>query len=224
MLSSTLLVDAADRSARSTRPHTIDVVDPAPDGTHLLALWHGRWELYPEGDTALLDRFMIDVLRAADAGAGHLAVGRYRAEDAVPRIGCPVLCVAHEQDPHSMRYHDAMVSALGAAEVRIADGRVALEHTAPEFRRRGRGVPGVATRCRAGGPGLSGHAHTSARSAAGPTDPCGDDREFGHAPPHADVPTAHIGHQARSAAPPADRSVRVPVASGRTVRQADRLA
>lgn len=133
VLSSTPLVDAADRSERTARPHTVDAVDPSPDGSHLLALWRGRQELYPEGDTILLDRFVADALRASDTTAGHRAVGRYRTEDALPRVRCPVLCVGHEQDPHSMRYHDAMVAALDAEEVRISDGRVALEHTATAF-------------------------------------------------------------------------------------------
>lgn len=133
VLSSTPLVDEADRAQRAARPHVIDQVEPAPDGAHLLALWRGRQELYPPGAAALLDRFVTDALRASDAAAGHLAVGRYEIEARLPAVTCPVLCVGHEQDPHSMRYLDAMVAALGAEQVRIRDGHVALEHTAAEF-------------------------------------------------------------------------------------------
>lgn len=133
VLSSTPLVDAADRAERAARPHVIDEVQPSPDGAHLLGLWRGRQALYPPGDTALLDRFMVDALRAADTGAGHRAVARYRMEEALPLVRCPVLCIGHGQDPHSLRYLDAMVAALDAQEVRIAEGRVALEHTAGVF-------------------------------------------------------------------------------------------
>lgn len=133
VLSSTPLVDAADRARRAARPHVIDEVEPSPDGTHLLDLWRGRQDLYPPGDAALLDRFVVDALRADDAGAGHRAVGRYVMEARLPRITAPVLCIGHEQDPHAMRYLDALAAALGAEAARIPAGRVPLEHTAEAF-------------------------------------------------------------------------------------------
>lgn len=133
VLSSTPYVDADARAARQARPHTLDAYTPRDDGGHLLELWNGRASFYPAGRAELLDRCLLDTLRADDPAAGHRAIGTYRMEERLPLISARVLCVGHEQDPHAMPSLAPLASALGAEIATIAEGYVPLEHTAERF-------------------------------------------------------------------------------------------
>lgn len=133
VLSSTPLVDAADRARRATHGgHGVDDVDRALDGSHLQALWDGRAAYYPPRRD-LLDRFLADALRADDTAAGHHAVAVYEMERRLPLGVEAVLCVGHGRDPFGMAHLDHLVTATGARAEVIEDGHIPLEHTAAAF-------------------------------------------------------------------------------------------
>lgn len=153
VLSSTPWVDADARRSRA-EGDPIDTITRTADGTHLLALWAGRAPHYPiepdsggpdgadpdstdPGHRGLLDRFMADALRATDPAVGHRAVGAYRMEQRIARVACPVTVIEHGADPFASRHTDDLVQALGprrvSGVVRLPDGRVPLEATAPAF-------------------------------------------------------------------------------------------
>lgn len=136
VLSSTPLVDAANRERRAARTGPgVDEVEVRDDGGHLVDLWRGRAAFYPEGRPDILQRFVADALRVADPHAGHRAVARYVMEDRLPNIGANVLVVGHEADPHAFGAMNPLAAALGAETAVIAGGVVPLERTAAAFAR-----------------------------------------------------------------------------------------
>src|SRR4029077_13851447 len=77
----------------------VDDVDHRPDGSHIAELWSMRAPYYPN-HANLLDRFIIDALKAGDrAGGGHLTVARYRMEDKLQLIKAPTLIISPTEDP-----------------------------------------------------------------------------------------------------------------------------
>ena len=66
VLSACPFVDAA-RRAKHHGTRVIDDVETRPDGAHLTELWARRQPFYPVDDIDLLQRFMIDALRAGEA-------------------------------------------------------------------------------------------------------------------------------------------------------------
>src|SRR5438552_7607772 len=70
VLSSAPLVDDGYRTAHSGRA-VVDEVEPKPDGSHLTELWRLRQPFYPEGDVDLLERFVVDALKA-EIGRAHV--------------------------------------------------------------------------------------------------------------------------------------------------------
>jgi pimeloyl-ACP methyl ester carboxylesterase len=134
VLSSTALVDAANRERRRARAGPgVDEVVVRDDGGHLLELWQGRAGFYPEGRPDLLQRFVADALRVADPHAGHLAVGRYEMERRLPLIDAPTLVIGHRRDPHAFPAFEPLAAALRAERSLIEDGMVPLEFTAATF-------------------------------------------------------------------------------------------
>jgi pimeloyl-ACP methyl ester carboxylesterase len=117
VLSSTPYVDAARRAIAETKT----VIDDAPvcaDGAHLQALWNMRRPYYPEGNTELLNRFMIDALKAGPLAAeGHRVVGRYRMDDRLRQVVCPVRLLAATADPHAYPNTGKVATAVPGAEV-----------------------------------------------------------------------------------------------------------
>lgn len=133
VLSSTPLVDAAERRRRASRGgHGVDEVERDLDGGHLQALWDGRAAYYPPR-RELLDRFLVDALRAQDPAAGHRAVAGYEMERRLPLPVEHVLCVGHARDPFGMAHLDALATATDAEVAVIDDGHIPLEHTATVF-------------------------------------------------------------------------------------------
>lgn len=132
VLSSAPFVDAAYRAAHSGRA-VVDEVERRPDGSHLAELWRLRQPLYPPGDTNLLERFVVDALKAGErAGEGHRVVARYDMERALPSIECPVLLLDASADPHASPFVPRLHAALPTSKVvRIDGGMVPLPDQLP---------------------------------------------------------------------------------------------
>jgi pimeloyl-ACP methyl ester carboxylesterase len=117
VLSSPPYVDA-DRRAQAETKVVVDDVEVRADGSHLPALWRMRQPFYPEGDTTLLDRFMIDALKAGPLAAeGHRVVGRYRMDERLRQVSCPVRILAASADPHAFPNTAKVATAIPGAEV-----------------------------------------------------------------------------------------------------------
>jgi pimeloyl-ACP methyl ester carboxylesterase len=132
-LSAPPYVDAERRARRASKP----VIDEAPkseDGNHLLALWQMRQPDYPAGDNDLLDRFMIDALKAGPLAAeGHRVVNRYAMEARLPLVQCPVQVLAPAADPHAFPVAGKVTRAIsGATMIEISGGMVPFPDQMPE--------------------------------------------------------------------------------------------
>lgn len=133
VLSSTPLIDADERARRAASGgHGVDEVERDLAGGHLAALWQGRAVHYPPRRD-LLDRFLVDALRADDPAAGHHAVAVYEMERRLPLDVDRVLCVGHAKDPFGMAHLDDLAAATAAEVAVIDDGHIPLEHTAGAF-------------------------------------------------------------------------------------------
>jgi len=132
-LSAPPFVDAERRA----RPKSGRVIDEAPrraDGSHLGALWQLRQPDYPAGDSDLLDRFIVDALKAGPLAAeGHRVVGRYAMETRLPLVRCPVRVLAPAADPHAFPVAGKVTDAIaGASMVEIAGAMVPFPDQMPE--------------------------------------------------------------------------------------------
>lgn len=132
VLSAPAFADAAFR-ARRAQPSRIDNVTPSADGSHLTALWRIRQPWYPEGDIDLLERFVIDAVKAGPRAAeGHAVVARYVMEARLPLIRCPVLVIAPTADPHAYPQARPLADAIkGSRYVEIEGGMVPLPDQMP---------------------------------------------------------------------------------------------
>jgi pimeloyl-ACP methyl ester carboxylesterase len=109
---------------RLEHAHTAQVDDAGSelDGSHLVELWRQRAGFYPE-DIELLERFIIDCLRAGDLAAeGHRVVGRYAVEQRLPLVSCPVLLIAPTADPYAFPAVPGLDVALPHATVTAIEG------------------------------------------------------------------------------------------------------
>lgn len=133
VLSAPPLVDAARRAAAPGKK-VIDEVHADSDGAHLLALWRMRQPYYPADDTELLDRFMIDALKAGRLAAeGHRVVGRYVMETRLPLVACPTLVIAPTADPHAYPVAGKVAAAIAGAElVEVEGGMVPFPDQMPD--------------------------------------------------------------------------------------------
>jgi pimeloyl-ACP methyl ester carboxylesterase len=128
VLSSTPYADAEFRRRRAEQPLTVDVAEPSDDGSHLVGLWRSRADFYPAGRPELLERYVLDALRATvSRQAGHAAVHAYRMEERLPLVRAPVLLVGATADPFAYPELARMAAALPAARtVEIEGGMVPL--------------------------------------------------------------------------------------------------
>jgi pimeloyl-ACP methyl ester carboxylesterase len=133
VLSASALVDAGFR-ARHSKPSRVDNVQPKPDGSHLTDLWRIRQPWYPEGDVALLERFVVDAIKAGPRAAeGHAVVARYVMETRLPLVRCPVLVLAPTADPHAFPQARPLAAAIaGSRYVEVEGGMVPLPDQMPE--------------------------------------------------------------------------------------------
>lgn len=133
VLSASPYVDAARRAASPGR-HTIDAVTARADGGHVGELWAMRQPLYPDNRPDLLERFLIDALKAGPRAAeGHRMVGRYVMDERLPLIRCPTLVIAPTADPHAYPNAGKVSGAIrGSVLVEIEGGMVPLPDQMPE--------------------------------------------------------------------------------------------
>ncbi|MEH2503958.1 pimeloyl-ACP methyl ester carboxylesterase [Bradyrhizobium sp. AZCC 1578] len=133
VLSACPFVDAA-RRARHDGMRVIDEVEARTDGSHLTELWARRQPFYPADDIDLLQRFMVDALRAGEMAAeGHRVVNRYRMEDRLGSIQCPTLVIAPTADPHVHPVAPRVAGAIEGSILReLSGGMVPLPDQMPE--------------------------------------------------------------------------------------------
>ena len=133
VLSASALVDQGFRD-RHARPSPVDNVTRKPDGSHLTELWRIRQPWYPEGDIDLLERFVVDALKAGPrAVEGHAVVARYVMETRLPLIRCPVLVLAPMADPHAYPQARPLADRIaGSRYVEVEGGMVPLPDQMPE--------------------------------------------------------------------------------------------
>ena len=132
VLSSTPYIDEQVRIQRASKT-PIDTVIPTADGSYLVDLWQQRQPYYPEG-FKYLQRYISSALLQKDPSEGHQAVSRYKMEDSVNKVQCPVLIIEHQQDPFTVNHTAAIRRAFPNSELEcIPEGGVALEATAKEF-------------------------------------------------------------------------------------------
>ncbi|MGW5686058.1 alpha/beta fold hydrolase [Nonomuraea sp. NPDC003754] len=133
VLSSTPYVDEEARAKRRERP-PVDHVVEKPDGGHLTDLWQRRQGFYPSGRSDILTRFVRDALgQGEDVEKGHQAVARYRMEERVGKIACPVLCVGATDDPFAYPELENLPGVIPGALISvIKGGMVPLPEQRPE--------------------------------------------------------------------------------------------
>jgi pimeloyl-ACP methyl ester carboxylesterase len=133
VLSASPYVDAA-RRANEHKRQIIDQVSKQADGGHLGELWARRQAFYPEGRHDLLERFMVDALKAGPrAVEGHRVVGRYVMEPRLALVRCPTLVIAPTDDPHAYPHAPKVAAAIaGSRLVEIEGGMVPLPDHMPQ--------------------------------------------------------------------------------------------
>jgi pimeloyl-ACP methyl ester carboxylesterase len=133
VLSGCPYIDEAERGRRKGKK-VVDTYVSKDDGSHLLELWEGRRQFYPSGRPDILDRFIIDALKAGgNAAKGHVAVARYHMEDKLGKISCPTLLVAGTADPFAYPYLEKLHRHIKNSLVKpIEGGTVAMLEQMPE--------------------------------------------------------------------------------------------
>jgi pimeloyl-ACP methyl ester carboxylesterase len=132
VLSASPYVDAARRAAGGK--HTIDQAVTQLDGGHLAKLWAKRQEFYPDGRPDLLERFMVDALKAGPRAAeGHRVVNRYVMEPRLAAVSCPTLVIAPTADPHAYPHAPKVAAAIAGSQlIEIEGGMVPLPDQMPQ--------------------------------------------------------------------------------------------
>jgi pimeloyl-ACP methyl ester carboxylesterase len=123
----------AARAAEAGGKAVVDDVERRPDGAHVLEFWRIRAAFYPERDVDLLERFLVDALKAGPRAAeGHRVVARYDIQERVGRVACPVLLIGATADPYAHPVLPRLQAALPHAETtEIEGGMVPLPDQLP---------------------------------------------------------------------------------------------
>jgi pimeloyl-ACP methyl ester carboxylesterase len=134
VLSAPPYVDAARRAAFGGEK-IIDEVSPSSDGAHLLELWQMRQPFYPSGDIDLLERLVVDAIKAGRMAAeGHRVVNRYVMETRLPLVRCPTLVISPTADPHAHPVAGKVVAAIaGASLIEVEGAMVPFPDQMPEM-------------------------------------------------------------------------------------------
>jgi len=92
-----------------------------------------RQPFYPDNRIDLMERFMVDALKAGErAPEGHRVVDRYEMEKRLPLIRCPTLVIAPTADPHAYPHAGRVAAAIaGSMVIEIANGMVPLPDQLP---------------------------------------------------------------------------------------------
>jgi pimeloyl-ACP methyl ester carboxylesterase len=123
VLSSLGLTDPAERRRQATERAVVDEVPRANDGSHVLELWRLRAPFYPGDRPDLLERFLVDALRAGElAGEGHRVVARYAVEERLPAVSCPILLLGATGDPHAYPTLPALRALVPDAQAAVVEG------------------------------------------------------------------------------------------------------
>ena len=121
LLSSAPYIDEARRTGSHRHP-PIDLVEPAPDGTHLAELWNRRRGFYRPGEEDSLRCYVIDALTVRDrAEEGHEALSRYPMEDRLPLVTSRTLAICGGDDVYALPSLPRIAAALGC-ETRVVKG------------------------------------------------------------------------------------------------------
>ncbi len=135
ILSASPYVDAVRRAAaQKEHKAVVDEVTPRMNGAHLAELWSLRQPFYPTDRIDLLERFMVDALKAGPRAAeGHRVVDRYEMEKRLPLIQSATLVIAPTADPHAYPHTSKIAAAIrGSTVMEIANGMVPLPDQLPE--------------------------------------------------------------------------------------------
>jgi pimeloyl-ACP methyl ester carboxylesterase len=134
VLSGSPYVDAARRSRAATEKLVVDEVTPHIAGGHVSELWSMRQPFYPPDRIDLLERFIIDALKAGPRAAeGHRVVDRYEMEQRLPLVRCPTLVIAPTADPHAYPHAANVAAAIAdSALIEIENGMVPLPEQMPK--------------------------------------------------------------------------------------------
>ena len=106
---------------------------PRADGGHLAELWSKQQPFYPSDRIDLLERFIVDALKAGSGAVeGHRVVDRYEMETRLPLVRCPTLVIAPTADPHAHPHAPKVAAAIaGSTLVEIEGGMVPLPDQKP---------------------------------------------------------------------------------------------
>lgn len=132
VLSSCSYNDAARRSAHVGK-RAIDEVEVRTDGSHLQELWQRRQPYYPQGDTELLSRLMVDALKAGEMAAhGHVVVRHYVMEERIGLVRAPTLVLRAGRDPHAAPSAERLAAAIAGSQLRtLEEGMVPMPDQIP---------------------------------------------------------------------------------------------
>jgi len=132
VLSAPAMVDDEHRRLYGDKP-PVDEVERKLDGSHLVELWSMRAPFYPPS-IDLLERFVIDALKAGDrAGGGHTVVARYEMEPRLPLIKAPTLIVKPTEDPFARPEAEKLAPHLPHARlVDLPGGMIPAPDQLPE--------------------------------------------------------------------------------------------
>jgi pimeloyl-ACP methyl ester carboxylesterase len=134
VLSASPWIDAAERARRGGRA-VVDHAEPRDDGGHLAELWAQRMRFYPKGRRDLLERFLMDALRAGEEkmAEGHLACSAYPMEERIGLVRCPTLVVCASGDPFAFPKLETVARHLpGSRTAVIPGGTVAVVDEMPD--------------------------------------------------------------------------------------------
>jgi pimeloyl-ACP methyl ester carboxylesterase len=122
-----------ERRSKAHGKRIIDDVRSLDDGGHLAELWGMRRPFYPENRPDLLERLVIDALKAGSLAAeGHRMVDRYLMDRRLPLVRCPTLVIAPTADPHAHPNAPKVAAAIkGARLIEIKNGMVPLPDQMP---------------------------------------------------------------------------------------------
>ncbi len=133
VLSSGAYTDSEFRAKAAQSRVEVDSAEVAADGSHLQALWASRASFYPPGRHDLLDRYIIDALRAGERReSGHAAVVAYEMDDKPPKVTVPVLLIGAPADPFAYPEQARLAAQFpGAQVVDLEGGMVPLPDQLP---------------------------------------------------------------------------------------------
>jgi pimeloyl-ACP methyl ester carboxylesterase len=133
VLSSSPYVNKEKRMAMKSRGR-IDEFKISEDGSHLTDLWNRRKSFYPKNRPELLNRLLIDVLKAGElAEVGHQAVAKYKMEERIGLVKCPTLVICGSDDQFAFPDYEILASKLKYSTSKVIPrGRVPMPDQMPK--------------------------------------------------------------------------------------------